>query len=60
MFADEVLEKLVGTTILSAEIKDGGGLTPDEIRISTVDGDMFVITHRYDVFCMEVKDDKSR
>lgn len=32
MFIDEVLGKLVDTTILSAEVKDGGGLVPDEIR----------------------------
>ena len=42
MFLDEVLEKLVSTTILSAEVKDGGGLIPDEIRITTIDGDVFV------------------
>ena len=42
MFLEEVLEKLVDTTILSAEVKDGGGLVPDEIRITTIDDDVFV------------------
>ena len=47
MFVEDILEKLVGTTILSAEVKDGGGLVPDEIRITTIDDDVFVISISY-------------
>ena len=47
MFLDEVLEKLVGTTILSAEVKDGDGLVPDEIRITTIANEVFIITTNY-------------
>ena len=47
MFVEDILEELVGTTILSAEVKDGGGLVPDEIRITTIDDDVFIIWSDY-------------
>ena len=47
MFIEDILEKLVDTTILSAVVKDGGGLVPDEIRITTIDDDVFIISTNY-------------
>ena len=56
MFVEDILEELVGTTILSAEVKDGGGLVPDEIRVTTIDNDVFIISTNYlpASLCMEM------